>query len=65
MLAVYRPYISKESPVHEAVRETCESWIESYDTMFFGEFGYKYNGGRHDAKYMSTAVTDILNHVNC
>ena len=33
------------------------------DTMFFGEFGYKYSGGKHDAKEMNTTVIDLLNHV--
>ena len=33
------------------------------DTMYFGEYGYKYSGGKHDAKDMPTAVTDLLNLV--
>ena len=31
--------------------------------MYVGEYGYKYSGGKHDAKDMPTAVTDLLNLV--
>ena len=33
------------------------------DSMFFGEFGYEYNGGKYDAKDMPTVVMDLLNHI--
>ena len=33
------------------------------DTMYFGEFGYRYNGGRHDAKEMPAPIMELLNAV--
>ena len=33
------------------------------DTLFYGEFGYRYNGGRHDAKDMPAPIMDLLNVV--
>ena len=33
------------------------------DTLYFGEFGYKYSGGRHDAKEMPVPVLDLLNTI--
>ena len=33
------------------------------DTMYFGEYGYKYNGGSHDAKEMPAPVLNLLNSI--
>ena len=34
-----------------------------HDAMYFGEYGYKYSGGKYDTNDMPTAVTDLLNLV--
>ena len=33
------------------------------DTLYFGEYGYKYNGGRHVAKEIPTPIKELLNVV--
>ena len=33
------------------------------DTMYFGEFGYKYSGGAHEAKELPTPLLDLLDSI--
>ena len=69
------PYVrySKDA-VSDDMVESVSRWVadnqtnfvrigDCRDTLYFGEYGYKYSGGKHDAKEMPAPLSELLEHI--
>lgn len=69
------PYVKYvQDAVPETLNQTLKAFVSDHesefvniggcrDTLYYGEFGYRYSGGRHDAKDMPAPITDLLRTV--
>ena len=71
------PYVLYEKNcVEEALKESLTKFVDDHsddfvpmgntltrDTMYFGDYEYKYTGGSHAAKEIPSVINDLLNHL--
>ena len=68
----YVKYVSNGVPetIHESLVKLASDHKNDFvniggcrDTLYFGEYEYRYTGGKHEAKEMPKPVVDLLNHI--